>query len=111
YDKLARQQLDLLDQNDQLPPIAIRWARELEDGPLAFAVIDDVNECKTLIRQSNQLVDKLTALVSASNRVRAFPELEAGEEIALALLNRVSRARLTIAKALDGEEPPDLGGE
>lgn len=111
YDKLAQQQLDLLDQNDALPPIAIRWAREAEDGPLAFAVIDDINECKTLIKQSNQLVDKLTALTGASNRVRAFPELEAGEEAALALLNRISRARLKLAHGLDGAEPGSLGGE
>jgi tetratricopeptide (TPR) repeat protein len=111
YDKLAQQQLDLLDQKDALPLIAIRWAREAEDGPLAFAVVDDVNECKALIKQSNLLIDKLNALVGASNRVRAFPELQAGEEAALSLLNRVSRARLTIAKALDDEEPGDLGGE
>jgi tetratricopeptide (TPR) repeat protein len=111
YDKLAQQQLDLLDQNEQLPAIAIRWAREAEDGPLAFAVIDDVNECKTLIRESNLLVDKLMSLMGASNRVRAFPELEAGETVALSLLNRVSRARLTIAHQLDREESNDLGGE
>ena len=111
YDKLAQQELDLLDQSEALPPIAIRWAREAEDGALAFAVIDDVNECKTLIKQSSQLIDKLTALVGASNRVRAFPELEAGEEAALSLINRVSHARLTVAKALDAEEPGDLGGE
>jgi tetratricopeptide (TPR) repeat protein len=111
YDKLAQQQLDLLDQNEALPPIAIRWAREAEDGPLAFAVIDDVNECKTLIHESNQLVDKLMALMSASNRVHAFPELEAGETAALSLLNRVSKARLTLAHQLDKEEPADLGGD
>ncbi|HTQ46032.1 MAG TPA: tetratricopeptide repeat protein [Polyangiaceae bacterium] len=111
YDKLAQQQLDLLDQNDALPPIAIRWAREAEDGPAAFAVIDDINECKTLIRQSNLLVDKLTAMTGASNRVRAFPDLAAGEEAALALLNRISRARLKIAHGLDGVEPSSLGGE
>ena len=111
YDKLAQQQLDLLDQSEQLPAIAVRWAREAEDGPLAFAVIDDVNECKTLIRQSNDLIDKLTALTGASNRVRAFPELAAGEEAALGLINRISRARLTIARAMDAEEPADLGGE
>ena len=111
YDKLAQQQLDLLDQSDQLPAIAIRWAREAEDGPLAFAVIDDINECKTLLRQSTQLVDKLTMLTYAPTRVRAFPELAAGEQTALSLINRVSRARLTLARALDGEEPGDLGGE
>jgi tetratricopeptide (TPR) repeat protein len=111
YDKLAQQQLDLLDQNDQLPALALRWAREAEDGPLAFAVIDDVNETKTLIRQSNQLIDRLTALMGASNRVHAFPELEAGETAALSLLNRVSRARLTVAHALDREEPGSLTGD
>ena len=111
YDKLAQQQLDLLDQKDQLPPLAIRWAREAEDGPLAFAVIEDVNETKTLIRQSSQLVDRLTALMGAANRVHAFPELEAGETAALSLLNRVSRARLSIAHALDREEPGNLTGE
>jgi hypothetical protein len=111
YDRLSQQQLDLLDQNDQLPSVAIRWAREAEDGPLAFAVIDDVNECKTLLRQSTQLVEKLTALMFAPTRVRAFPELAAGEQTALGLLNRVSRARLTLAHALDDSEPQDLSGE
>jgi tetratricopeptide (TPR) repeat protein len=111
YEKLAQQQLDLLGQGEQLPALAIRWAREAEDGPAAFAVIDDVNECKTLIRQSNQLIDKLTALTAAANRVRAFPELEVGEQSALSLLNRISRARLTLAHALDGEEGGNLGGE
>ncbi len=111
YDRLAQQQLDLLDQNDQLPPVAVRWAREAEDGPLAFATIDDVNECKTLLRRSGQLVDKLTALMLAPTRVRAFPELAAGETTALGLINRLSRTRLTLAHALDEEEPSDLSGE
>ena len=57
------------------------------------------------------LIDKLTALIGASNRVRAFPELAAGEKTALGLLNRVSRARLDLAHGLDDEEPADLGGE
>ncbi len=111
YDRLAQQQLDLLDQNDQLPAVAIRWAREGDDGPLAFATIDDVNECKTLLHKSDQLVDKLTALMSAPTRVRAFPDLAAGEQTALGLINRISRTRLTLAHALDEEEPSDLGGE
>lgn len=111
YDRLAQQQMDLLDQDAQLPPEAVRWAREAEDGPLAFAVIDDVNECKRLIGQSYVLVDRLNAILSASNRVRAFPELAAGEERTVGLLNRIARARLDVARALDEEEPTDLGGE
>ena len=111
YDKLSQQQLDALDQNEQLPPLAIRWAREAEDGPAAFAVIDDVNQCKTLIKQSQILIDKLTALTGAANRVRAFPELLAGEERALGLINRIARARLEIAQGLDQEESSDVSGE
>jgi hypothetical protein len=111
YEKLSQQQLDLLDQNDQIPPLAIRWAREAEDGPMAFAVIDDVNACKTLIRQSYLLIDKLNIILNATNRVRAFPELQAGEERALSLLNRLSKMRLAIAKGMDDEEPRDLQGD
>jgi hypothetical protein len=70
-----------------------------------------VAECKNLLRQSTKIVDMLTALTGASNRVRAFPELAAGEETALGLLNRISHARLTLARALDSEESSSLGGE
>jgi tetratricopeptide (TPR) repeat protein len=109
YEKLSQQQLEALDQNEALPKLAVRWAREAEDGPAAFAVIDDVNQCRTLIKQSNDLIDRLTVLTDASNRVRAFPELEAGEEAALGLLNRVSHARLQIAHGLDDDEKDPVG--
>ncbi|MBX3209894.1 MAG: tetratricopeptide repeat protein [Labilithrix sp.] len=111
YEKLSQQQLDVLDQNDQLPKTAVRWAREAEDGPMAFAVIDDVNQCKQLIRQSYLLIDKLNIILNAANRVRAFPELQAGEEKALSLINRLSKMRLSLAKGLDDEEPSDLSGD
>jgi tetratricopeptide (TPR) repeat protein len=112
YEKLSQQQsLDSLDQNDALPTLAIRWAREAEDGPAAFAVIDDVNECKSLLKKSNELVEKLTVLTNAANRVRAFPELEAGEERALGLLNQVSRARLEIARGLDDDEKEPVASD
>ncbi len=111
YEKLSQQQLDVLDQNEQLPPTAVRWAREAEDGPMAFAVIDDINQCKQLIRQSYLLIDKLNIILNAANRVRAFPELQAGEEKALSLINRISKMRLLIAKGLDDEEPGELSGD
>src|SRR5262249_42526098 len=57
------------------------------------------------------LIDKLTAITDAANRVRAFPELAAGEEKAIGLINRISRARLELARGLDDVEPGDLGGE
>jgi tetratricopeptide (TPR) repeat protein len=111
YERLSEQEMDALAANDPLPPVAIRWARETGDGPAAFAVIDDVNQCKSLIRQSQQLIEKLNAIAGAANRVRAFPELLAGETRAIGLINQIARARLSLARGLDSEEPGDLGGE
>ncbi|WP_394820606.1 tetratricopeptide repeat protein [Pendulispora albinea] len=111
YEKLSQQQLDVLDVNEQLPPIAIRWAREAEDGPAAFRVIDDINQCKKLIAESERLIDKLITVSGSANRVRAFPELLAGEQRALGLINKVARARVRLARGLDDEEPGDLSGE
>ncbi len=111
YERLSQEALDTLDTNDHLPAIALRWAREAEDGPAAFAVIDDVNQCKTLIRRSQRLIEKLTALAGSSNRVRAFPELLAGETRALGLVNRLSHARRDLARGIDDIEPPELSGE
>ena len=111
YKRLVHQQLDLLDQNEQLPALAVRWAREAEDGPAAFAVIDDINECKRLLHEANDLVDRLGALLGAANRAKAFPELLAGEETAVGLINRIGHSRLELARGMDDEEPSDLGGE
>ncbi len=111
YDKLMAQQMDSLDQSDQLPPITIKWAREMEDGPAAFRIIDDLSECKQLIRSSELLIEKLMSVVTSPSRVRAFPELKAGEEQAVGLLNRLARARLELARGMDTQEPAQLGGE
>src|SRR5262249_51972047 len=40
YDRLSRDALEGVEQADALPPIAVQWAREAEDGPAAFAVIE-----------------------------------------------------------------------
>ena len=111
YDKLSQEQLEALDQNSILPPLAVQWAREAEDGPAAFAVIDDVNQCRDLIKQSNEMVEKLNAVLSSPNRVRAFPELKAGEEKALSLLNRVGLARLSLGQGMDDTDEGALSGE
>jgi tetratricopeptide (TPR) repeat protein len=112
YDRMADRSGDAFDQQaNRLPPLAVRWVREGEDGATAFAVVDDVTECAKLIAGASQFVTRLSALMGASTRVRAFSELEAGEEAGLSLLNRLSRARLAIARALDSGEPRDLSGE
>lgn len=109
YDKLLAEQID--GAATSLPPLAVQWAREETDGPAAFAVIDDIAQCRELIRQSQSLVAKLRVLLNAPNRVRAFPDLKAGDERALQLLNRISMARVTVGEGLDDAEPREVSGE
>jgi tetratricopeptide (TPR) repeat protein len=111
YDKLSQEQLEALDNSSILPPIAVQWAREAEDGPAAFAVIDDVNQCRELIKQSNDMIEKLNAVLSSPNRVRAFSELKAGEEKALSLQNRIGLARLSLGQGMDDVVDGSLSGE
>lgn len=111
YDKLSQAELEVLDNTALLPPLAVQWAREAEDGPSAFAVIDDINQCRELIKQSNEMIEKLTAVLGSPNRVRAFPELKAGEEKALSLLNRIGVARLALGQGMDDVEEGALSGE
>jgi len=111
YDRLSRDTVQGgFDQTD-LPAVAVQWAREAENGPAAFAVIDGVKECRDLLKQSNRFVDRLNALLNAPNRVRAFPELKAGEEKALSLLNTISLARKRLAEGLDSEEDETVAGD
>ncbi|GAC1393777.1 MAG: hypothetical protein NVSMB47_01690 [Polyangiales bacterium] len=107
YDKLTASQLEALDGPDTLPPIAIRWAKEQEDGALAFAVVEDVAQTKELLGQAQLMLDKLQMVARGTNKVKAFPEMKDAYQRVLALLNRISRARGAIGEGLDDAEPAD----
>ncbi len=110
YDKLTKREFEAMS-GTGLPQIAIDWAREAEDGPAAFAIIDDVQECRDLIAQSNDMIERLTSVLDSPARVRAFPELKAAEERALALLNRTALARVTLAEGIEAVDSGNLSGE
>jgi hypothetical protein len=84
-----------------VPQLALRWARDGEDGPAAFAVVEDIAICRQLIKESNDMVDRLNAVLASPNRVRALPELKVAAEKGLSLLNTVALARLRLGSALD----------
>jgi tetratricopeptide (TPR) repeat protein len=110
YDKLTKREFEAMS-GAGLPQIAIDWAREAEDGPAAFAIIDDVQECRDLIAQSNDMIDRLNAVMNSPARVRAFPELKSAEERALGLLNRTAMARMTLAAGMEDVDDGALSGE
>ncbi|APS00922.1 hypothetical protein BCY86_06120 [Pajaroellobacter abortibovis] len=104
YQKLSQRETDSLEQKDQLPPLAIRWAREGQDGKIVFSIVDDMRDCQFLIKQSQLLIEKLNAVLNQSGKVHTFPSLRSLEQRALSLTHRVTRARLEIAGGIDSED-------
>lgn len=111
FDKLSRTDTNAFDSTGGLPLSVVQWAREEENGATAAAIVDSLAQCRKLIQQSNEMIRKLSVVISSSNRVRAFPDLKAGEERALGLVNRIAVARLSVGQGLDAAEPSDLSGE
>lgn len=110
YDKLTKKEFETAD-TASLPPVAMEWAREAEDGEAAFGIVDDITECRELLAQANDMVERLNAVLASPAKVRAFPELKAGIERALSMLNRTALARLTLAEGMEDVEDDDLSGE
>jgi tetratricopeptide (TPR) repeat protein len=108
YDKLVEEQID--DEHSGVPSVVLSWVREAAEDERVFGVIDDVTRSRDLIKKSRELVRKLTAVLSSPTRARAFPELKAGLERSLGLLNKVALARRTLAMGLDSvSEAPQPG--
>ena len=109
YDRLVEEQLD--ESQSGIPPVVLSWVREAAEDDRVFGVIDDVSRSRDLIKKSRELVRKLTAVLSSPTRARAFPELKAGLEKALGLLNKVALARRTLAVGLDSVSDAPQPGE
>lgn len=109
YDRLVEEQID--DEQSGIPSVVLTWVREAAEDDRVFGVIDDVTRSRDLIKKSRDLVRKLTAVLSSPTRARALPELKAGLEKALGLLNRVALARRTLAQGLDSVSDAPQPGE
>lgn len=109
YDKLVAE--ESLQEDAEIPRVVLSWVREAAEDDRAFAVIDDVTRSRDLIKRSRDLVRKLTAVLQSPARARAFPELKAGLERTLGLLNKVALARRSLAMGLDSVNPSELSGE
>ena len=101
FDTLSQDQLELFEAGQALPELVPKWAREGEDGDRAFAIIEDISLCRRLIKESNEMIERLNAVLSSPNKIRALPGLRLGAERALGILNSISMARLAIGEGLD----------
>lgn len=108
YDRLTADP-DLPTDN-QLPPLALSWAREAAEDANVFAVIDDANRSRDLIKKTRRLATRLSAVLAVPTRAKAFPEIRASLERTLGMANRLARARGTLAEGLD-DVADDVSGE
>ncbi|HEX2671966.1 MAG TPA: tetratricopeptide repeat protein, partial [Polyangiaceae bacterium] len=110
YDKLTTDDFGAAS-DDKLPKVVLDWARDQAEDQHVFGVIDDVSRSRSLIKNSRKLASKLTAVLSVSSRVKAFPEIQIQLQQVLSLSNKLARARGTLAEGIDDVANSNVGGE
>jgi len=110
YDKLTADDFGAAS-DDKLPKVVLDWARDQAEDQHVFGVIDDVSRSRALIKNSRKLASKLTAVLSVSSRVKAFPEIQVQLQQVFSLQNKLARARGTLAEGIDDVANSSVGGE
>ncbi len=94
---LVRDNMETFDANAFLPPLAQRWASMEGEMDRAVAVLADLAQCRRLVRETDQLVQRLSAAMNQSNRAAVFADLRSQRERSTSLRNRVARVRRQLA--------------
>ncbi len=91
---LVRTNMETFDVNHFLPENARRWV-DMEGGDFerALRVLSDLSQARRMVRETTDLIERLNAAISASNRVSIFADLRRHREGTTALRNRLARVR------------------
>ncbi len=107
---LVRENMESFDANAFLPPLAQRWASLEGDMDRALGVLSDLSQARRLVRETSELVDRLSAALAQPNRVAIFGDLRLQMERSTAIRNRVARTRRDLVAVLERRHP-DIAGE
>lgn len=99
FQTVVRENLDDFDIDDFLPESARRWIELEGDYERALEVLADLSEAKQLVHETNELAERITAALSAPNRLSVFSDLRRQRERTTGLRNRAARARVTLIEA------------
>lgn len=105
FRQVVRENLDHFDIDDFLPEASRRWIDLEADYERALKVLSDLSESKQLVRETDELAQRIAAVLSAPNGVGVFSDLRRQKERTTALRNRAARVRA----ALIDEEARVLG--
>lgn len=96
FRQVVRENLDHFDIDDFLPESARRWIELEGDHERALEVLSDLSESKQLVRETQDLAERITAVLRASNRVSVFSDLRRQRERTTGLRNRAAQLRGTL---------------
>lgn len=105
---LVHENLEVFDANAFLPPIAQRWAGLEGDMDRALETLSDLAQARQLVTETSQLVERLTAALSAANRVAVFADLRRQFERSTQLRNRITRLRRSLLASERGTGSGEL---
>ncbi len=93
FRQLVRENLENFDVNHFLPETARRWTELDGDFDRAVSVLSDLSQSRRLVRETNDLIVRLNAAISAPNRVSVFTDLREQREGTEAVRNQAARLR------------------
>jgi tetratricopeptide (TPR) repeat protein len=96
FRQVVRENFERFDIDDFLPESARRWIELEGDYGRALEVLADLSEAKQLVVETDELARRITAALSAPNRVSVFSDLRRQRERTTGLRNRAARARGTL---------------
>jgi tetratricopeptide (TPR) repeat protein len=101
FQQLIMSNIQVFDATSFLPPAALQWVRTegtLEDS---MGVVQDLNTCRTMIRESEDLIARLNAAINSPSRAHVFRDLRHAREQVFEVLNRVTQLRAEIGALMD----------
>lgn len=96
---VVRENIDDFDIDDFLPESARRWIDLEGDYERALQVLEDLSESKQLVGETEELAQRITAVLRAPSRVSVFSDLRRHRERTTGLRNQAASARGTLIDA------------
>lgn len=93
FRQLVSENIDAFDMDDFLPESARRWIDLQGEYERALGVLSDLSESKQLVEETQELAERITAVLGAPNRVSVFSDLRRQLERTTGLRNRAARLR------------------
>jgi tetratricopeptide (TPR) repeat protein len=96
FRSVVRENIDSFDVDDFLPESARRWVDLEGDYERALETLADLSEAKQLVGETDELAQRITAALSAPNRISVFSDLRRQRERTTGLRNRAALMRGTL---------------